>query len=266
MKQMIRRCVESLPAPLPVLTQDALRLVRYPKIRRERRLRQQILQKTGWSGAVAQGPFQGMQYYPRSYGSTILPKLMGTYEREIMPEVEAIVASGADRIIDVGAAEGYYAVGLCLRTPTTRLVAFEMNASARYYLKRLARLNGVEARITLRGECTPGSLQEALEGSARPVVLCDCEGAEDLLLDPDRVPGLRGAMVLVETHDAMVAGVTDRLRERFAATHDVRLVCSKPRKPADLPEVCRDLTTEEAFEAMDEYRRHATWLFMTPNE
>ena len=263
MKEVLRRCLERLPAPLPLLTQDAYRHVRYSKIRRERRLRRRILKKTRWSGSVVQGPFQGMRYFPRSCGSTILPKLLGTYECEIAPAVEAIAASGCDRVVDVGAAEGYYAVGLALRIPGVPLIGFEMDASARYYLRRLVRLNGVEDRVEIRGECGLEELAESLEGAARPVVVCDCEGAEGVLLDPDRVPGLRRAWLLVETHDDIVPGVSARVKSRFAATHDVETVRSRPRGPADLPPGC-DLTPEEVVEATDEYRSRAEWLFLKP--
>ena len=263
MKQVLRRYVERLPAPLPVLTQDAFRYVRYAKIRKEGRIRREILRKTQWSGEIAQGPFRGMRYSLNSYGSTILPKLFGTYESELAPTIEAIAVSGCDKIVDIGAAEGYYAVGLALRVPEIPLVGFEMSSSARYYLRRLIRLNGVEDRIEIRGECNADSLAEVLEWPERPVVICDCEGAEDFLLDPERVPALQRSWILVETHDDIVAGVSERLRERFHETHDIEVIRNQPRTRADLP-AGFDFSAEEVAEAVEEYRSWAEWLFMRP--
>ena len=245
------------------MTQDAFRYVRYAKIRKEGRIRREILRKTQWSGAIAQGPFRGMRYSLNSYGSTILPKLFGTYESELVPAIEAIAASDCDKIVDIGAAEGYYAVGLALKVPEIPIVGFEMSSSARYYLRRLIRLNKVEDRIEIRGECNAESLANALEWSERPVVICDCEGAEDFLLDPEKVPALRRSWILVETHDDIVAGVSQRVHDRFRETHDIEIIRNQPRTREDLPPGF-DFNAEEVAEAVDEYRSWAEWLFMRP--
>ena len=150
---------------------------------------------------------------------------------------------------------------MALRNPGVPLVGFEMNSSVRYYLRSLARRNGVRSRIKVLGECTPEALGAVLEGAERPAVLCDCEGAEDLLLDPLRVASLRRALILVETHEEGVAGVTGRLQDRFAATHDIEAIASRARTLDDLPAGC-DLTGAEAAAAMEEQRRQAEWMFM----
>jgi len=144
-----------------------------------------------------------------------------------------------------------------------------MNPSARYYFRRLSRGNGVSDRIEIQGECVADSLHEALAGARCPALICDCEGAEDGLLDPDRVEPLRRTLILVETHDGMVTssgvleGVTRRLQERFQPTHDVEVISSRARTLDDLPFGC-DLTGDEAAEAMNEGRPRAEWLFMKP--
>src|SRR5438876_11547620 len=63
---------------------------------------------------VSNGSFRGMAYVPEAVGSSLLPKLIGSYEQEITPAIEEMVAKRPPRIIDIGAAEGYYAVGLAL--------------------------------------------------------------------------------------------------------------------------------------------------------
>src|SRR5206468_6903171 len=107
------------------------------------------------------------------YCSEVLPKLVGTYECELIPAIEAICQAGCDRIVDIGAAEGYYAVGMAMRNPRAEIVSFEMNPSARYYLRRLAQRNGVSDRVTIQGECVVDSLRSSLAGARRPAVICD---------------------------------------------------------------------------------------------
>ena len=60
-----------------------------------------------------------------------IPKLLGVYERELNPYIEQACALNFPLIVDVGAAEGYYAVGMALRNPSARVIAFEMDARAR---------------------------------------------------------------------------------------------------------------------------------------
>src|SRR5579859_5362525 len=59
---------------------------------------------------VRSGPFAGMRYVDASIGSAYLPKLLGIYERELHPVIEEACASRPGLIVDLGAAEGYYAV------------------------------------------------------------------------------------------------------------------------------------------------------------
>ena len=261
MTRILKQGIECLPAPFPVLTQESLQYLRYPRIRRDWRMRRRILVKLVDPKRVAQGPFEGMDFLPLGPSRTVMPMLLGTYERELGPAIEAICSADCDRILDIGAAQGYYAVGMALRNPAVPVVGFEKDASARYYLRRLARRNRVRPWIKIRGECTTETLQAALEGAERPALICDCEGAEDVLLDPLCVPNLRGALILVETHEGMVDGVERHLQDRFAPTHDIEVIRSRPRTRDDLPAGC-DLTEAEAAAAMDEHRRKAEWMFM----
>jgi len=211
-----------------------------------------------------------MSYIPRAYYSEILPKLIGTYECELIPAVETICRSGCDCIVDIGAAEGYYAVGMALRNPAATIVAFELNPSGRHSLRRLAAKNGVSTRITILGECRVENLRASLAEAQAPAVICDCEGTEDALLRPDQIEPLRRSLILVETHDGLktaggvLEGITHRLRERFAPTHEIEVIASRQRSRDDLPRNCTALSDEEAAEAMNEGRPWAQWLFLKP--
>jgi hypothetical protein len=263
MRELIKRLVERAPGPLPLTALDALRYVRYPQVRRAVRVEKRILRKLGGPNRVLQGPFAGMRTMTRAYCSAMLPKILGTYEREIAAAIETICRAGCDCIVDIGAAEGYYAVGLALRNPAGHVVAFELASGARHDLQRLAHRNGVSGRITLLGECTCEALALALEGSRHPAVICDCEGAEDRLLDPDRVAALRQALILVETHEGMFAGINERLRARFAPTHWIEAIASQARRASDLPAEA-DLSPTEAAAALSENRAWAEWFFLVP--
>lgn len=184
---------------------------------------------------VASGPFRGMRYVDQSVGSVFYPKLLGCYEKELHPAVESVIAAAPERVIDIGAAEGYYAVGLALRLPATPVIAYEQDSVGRELLWSMAQMNGVADRITIRGRCTPAALAADLAEPVRTAVVCDVEGGEAELLDPAAVPGLARATFLVELHEFSRPGVAELTMKRLQATHRTHRIWQEPRSVADYP-------------------------------
>ena len=60
---------------------------------------------------VRNGFFKGMKYVTfKSAGSSLFPKLLGSYEIELLPVFAGLQKNKYDDILDIGCAEGYYAV------------------------------------------------------------------------------------------------------------------------------------------------------------
>ena len=178
---------------------------------------------------VQAGPFAGMAY-PRSAvgrAEQLVAKLLGAYESELHGAIGRLAGEDWDQIADIGAADGYYAVGLALRCPGAEVIAWEMNPLPARVCGELARANGVGDRVDVRGECRLEDLQ-GLPGG-RTLVFSDCEGAEDQLLDPERVPTLRSSALVVELHESLAPGVEARVHERFAPTHDIETLVVERR-------------------------------------
>jgi len=162
-------------------------------------------------------------------------KLTGTYELELHPTIEAIVRLAPTRIVEVGAAEGYYAIGLARRIPRANVIAFDELPRARAILRELAVRNGVADRVAIRERCECDDLSAALGDGAGTLLMLDVEGYELTLLDPIAVTVLRRVPILVECHDFIVAGVTSALIARFAESHHVRTIANRARTLRDLP-------------------------------
>jgi hypothetical protein len=218
---------------------------------------------------VRAGAFAGLRYVSHSVGSAYLPKLLGIYERELATQVERICQTEPALIVDIGAAEGYYAVGLATRSPRSRIVAFEMDPRGQAALREMASLNRVADRITIHGKCEAEDLAKLLRGKESPVVVCDVEGYEEKLLNPRAIPGLRHAIVMVELHDFIVPGITKELRKRFAATHTIEQIWQQPRSRADFPWSTfgtRLMPRSYLDWSVSEWRPvQMSWLWMTPN-
>jgi hypothetical protein len=181
---------------------------------------------------VLTGPFRGMFYLDETVWGPITPKWAGAYEMELQDIVEGIARRGYEQILNIGCAEGYYSVGLALLDRKPRVFAFDMDPIARRQARRLARLNGVSARVRVFGKCRHFKLNELITGGT--LVVCDIEGHELVLLDPVKVPGLKEADLLIEVHEesasAGIHGVEERFAGRFAGSHTIERRVSHDRE------------------------------------
>ena len=185
---------------------------------------------------VRSGPFEGqMIVFRDTLHSTYVPKVLGLYERELHSTVEEICTRAPSTILNIGAGDGYYAIGFSQRLRGANLIAFEAESRARDNLKRNATLNGVANQINVHGSCGPLELRESLNNASRPTIICDVEGYEKELLDPASIPALNDADILVETHDFIVPGVTRLIKDRFSASHEITSIRQRERSAADFP-------------------------------
>ena len=207
-----------------------------------------------------------MRYISQSRGSAIYPKLIGTYECELNDTLETLCARQPSLIVDIGAAEGYYAVGLALRCPTAHVDAFELDPESRALLAELSRLNSVEARVNILGECTVESLARAVAGNPAGLLICDVEGAEARLLDHPLIDSLRQWSLVVEVHDFLAPNTGEILRARFAETHAITEIAARARTVADIPRGLRHSFLDRwTLKFLAEFRPRMSWLIMTPN-
>jgi predicted O-methyltransferase YrrM len=271
MKLAIKRLISASPAPLGRLLVRALCAAGAldPAYR--------VLFKLGRPDRVLTGPFTGMWFAPVTTSGSPLPKLLGTYERELHPVLERLAAEPCDTVIDVGSAEGYYAVGLTLRLRPARTFCYDIDARGHALMRRNAERNGVAERVTTGGACTPAELDRLLRGASAPLVFCDIEGHEAELLCPDLAPHLRRARVVVEVHDwATEPGaplVSKQVRARFDPTHDVEVIAPAARTPQDFPAAAAaalpagtSLSDAERRAALNEGGRNPSthWLLFRP--
>jgi hypothetical protein len=195
------------------------------------RIDDQVWAATG--GVVQQGPFAGMRLLRDVAWSTgdITPKLLGTYEEELGPFFAAAGAAGYDQVLDVGCAEGYYAVGAARLLTSARVLAYDIDPRARATCGRAARENGVHGRVEVRGACSLEELERALGSARRTLLIMDCEGCELDLIDPARAPSLRRADCVIECHDFSGPGTAEKIAARLEATHALEVIRAGARDP-----------------------------------
>ena len=71
-------------------------------------------------------------------------------------------------------------------------------------------------------ECGAAELT-ALAGR-RVLVICDIEGGERELLDPEQIPALKGFDILVELHGNVDKALPEKIISRFAESHEIERI------------------------------------------
>jgi hypothetical protein len=195
-----------------------------------------------------------------THAEQIGPYLLGVYESEL-DEAWAIVLTGSySQIIDIGARFGYYAVGLARKYPAASVVAFDTDWWARKAVHEMAAANGT-GNVEVKGFCHPGWLTRQVQEAA--FIISDCEGYEATLFGPATIPKLRSATLLIETHDCVVPGVSDRLGDAFGGTHSVRVFENDAHKRAPTRALAF-LSEPEQQLAIHEVRPPQSWLLCLP--
>jgi hypothetical protein len=245
-----------LPAPL----RDAVRWILRPK-RRFLLGRLRALSKD----RVLSGPFAGMQLT----GLPAAPELLGTYERELFGVVQELASRPVRTLINVGARYGYYAVGMARLIPAVTVKAYEWSDEARAQCASAVEANGVQDRVTVAGYCDVADLAADLETDGGVLIVCDIDGGETALLDPQQVRALTRATILVECHGPAESPTEAVMVHRFLPTHDVRRIAVEERVlsqlPAGVAEPWRTRMPRTLEALMQEHRTPPqSWLLLTP--
>jgi hypothetical protein len=219
------------------------------------------------SGPIVQsGPFQGLKMSLECcWVDDRLAKLLGSYEAELHPALAQMLRQDYTTVVNVGCAEGYYAVGMALRSPSSHVHAFDIDVNAQRICRDVAKLNGVGTRVHVRGLCTTSALADILATGRSSCLIVDCEGAELDLLDPSETPALAKADLLVECHDFLDPRITPTLSARFQKTHCIQTISEGARDPRDSLFLSA-LSGFDRLLAVCEFRPTLMhWLFLTAN-
>ena len=211
---------------------------------------------------VMQGPLAGLDFIRQSSEGCHVAKLLGSYEQPLQPFVVAAMKAKYQTILNIGCAEGYYAVGMALNMPDTKVLAFDLDPIARETCKSLALKNKVSERVSIGGLFKPEDF--ANYANQKVLVFCDIEGAEKDLLDPNLAPALAHMDLIVESHECLIPGITNNLISRFRNTHDITVVQDDGQRSLQSPpQWFLNLAHLDQLLATWEWRSGATpWLVM----
>ena len=209
---------------------------------------------------VQDGPFRGMKYTCNSIWSSKYPKLVGSYEFELQPIIHYLLKKKFDRVINVGSAEGYYAVGWAMMCKSSTIIAVDPLATAQRELLSLAKQNYVQNRISIYTWVSTRRLSHWIQG--KTLILMDCEGSEIGYLNPGQCKKLINSDILVEIHDFDDhPNIGKQLVKRFILTHRISFIYQEQRNHSDFPTISEyDSNTQNYL--LDEQRPNSVyWIY-----
>lgn len=181
---------------------------------------------------VVSGLFKGLKYPEfKSFGSALFPKIIGSYEDELHPYFKTLLAQKYDYILDIGCAEGYYAVGLAKLAPSSIIQAYDTNKNAIDFCKKMAELNHV-INIDFYSFCSNQTLKE-FDFKNKSLIISDCEGYEEILFDTENISKLINCDLIIESHDMIKLGIKEKIINLFEKTHEITIVKSVLKSISD---------------------------------
>lgn len=166
---------------------------------------------------VRSGPFAGMVYPLESATSRwSIPKLLGAYESELHPFLDVVGKRKYDCVIDIGSAEGYYASGLA-RMLQVPVYAYDPEPCEKAFAIKMSERNGVAKLVTMSDLFSVDDMRRF--AGLRALVVCDCEGFEEVLFCPDTLNLTRNWDLIIELH-----GAADEILPRLGWPHRTTLV------------------------------------------
>jgi Methyltransferase domain len=212
--------------------------------------------------SVLAGPFKGMVYVElKASGSPMLPKIVGSYEDELHPIINRILPRNYQTVIDIGCAEGYYAVGLAMRLPEANIFAFDTDEVALERCKKMAEANKVLSRVEFGGFCDANMLR-TFNYKHPSFIICDCEGYEKQLFVKDNITSLKNVDILIELHEYTAPGVTAYLTQLFKDSHHMEFIQSHAKHIRNYP-VLKNIEQQYYRDSiMIERDDLMTWVFL----
>jgi hypothetical protein len=202
---------------------------------------------------IPYGLFKGIQIADfQDLQAGIAQKFLGIYEFEIAPYFTKLLENSKyDFFVDIGAAEGLYAIvfdrAIKKSGHPATIYAYEMEYCTRAMLRKRLSDNGV-TNAEILDKFSVETIDE-IDPEKRGFILSDCEGFETELFTHANHSKFANCDMIIETHDNFSENATQKVIDVLSKTHDVVRVDQQPLSDA------LKLVTDDWFNSLSEKKR-----------
>lgn len=220
-------------------------------------------------GVVAYGPFKGMRLSQEVWWGhyDLITKTLGVYEHHVLEKLFELRGATHVPFVDIGAADGYFAIGAAVSGLSQTVYAYEITTRGREALAYNAQINGCLEKITICAEANFDSLSQLILEHGQALMLIDIEGFEFDLLDERVLNLLSDCHIIVELHPSVVEHGHERQERLINAARrhfDAHLIERECYRPNGFPELS-EFSDDERLLALSEGRgRNMQWLVLSP--
>lgn len=242
------------------------------EVMEQRRLHnaQRVFEAVGTT--VQYGLLRGYELVPPFFWGRgdVATQVLGLYEQEVCALLSYL--SGKRRVfLDLGAANGYYGVGLVSVKRFDRSVCFELDPAAADALSHNAIRLGIREKIDIFGAAGSDFVEKISSVAvdlSQAVALIDIEGAEFDILTNENLEKLRNTPLIIENHDFMRPERYEASRlfvDRARAFFHVAEVKGGPRDLRQIPMLADGWNDHDRWLLCSESRaKLGSWFVLTP--
>jgi hypothetical protein len=214
-------------------------------------------------------PLKGLSYLPKAGGAQQTgPRCyFGLYEKEVLDSLQNIPKEYIT-FIDLGAADGYYGIGVLVNNLFEKSICYEISEEGRKTIRDNAQINKVQNNVEIRGKAKKNFYDELPSDIlSKSVLLIDIEGSEFELVDKETFKALNNSIIFIELHDwFFVDGATklQKLKNDSISTHTITEITMGARDPSIFPEL-KKLHDNDRWIICSEGRKQLmTWFRFDP--
>ena len=222
-------------------------------------------------GIISDGKFKGLRLSAdtnTSAGALGL-KVLGLYEKEIIDYIANL--KSFDTLINLGAADGFYPLGLLKAKKISKAICFEMTETGRKSILQNAQMNGLSDKIEIFNKATNTSLRDLTkkENIGRALIICDIEGGEFQYINKEDFVSFKNSTWVIELHDR-VLGLDKKIRENLISivpsSFTPLILKSSPVNWSE-NEILEDLSDNDRALVLSAGRKKiGEWLILTPQK
>ena len=194
----------------------------------------------------------------------IASKVYGLYENNIQKVLGKIKKP---ILIDIGAADGFFAIGCIYSGISKHCYAFEQSDLSRSALAKIAEINQVSENITIKGEVTNQNFLSLLPQNidfSKAIVLCDIEGGEYSFFTEKILKKLEKSHIIIEIHRTQNKNDEIKLMKRVKKSFNVSVIIGSNNDFSNSPELQEMSDIDRNLIACEGRSYIGKWWYLKP--